>query len=376
MISAFSDIPSVDFQSYSEKQQAPIVDSQVNVTKSVSSLPIRHSTASVVLRNPTSIFLDESRWPSRVSKLSWVIPRDFKPVKQDLESAVPQRVSRADSESNRPLTMAYVQVTPVGSRPSTNMSLSSHYTMKGTSTTLYRIVRPDVNWTDLGSPVYGLNGIERGKHFRQNNSLGELFRQQNELDKSIAALGILSSQSTGTQDPNSATSAFLQPNESGDSGPLSPNSLQRKHESDSNRSDFSLSNFPEPPPAIMDDARASVVFAGRTSHRRPPPMKQGIGLLSGSDGDPLFPVSRTEVGEAISSSLGRQHDITSVIGGQLGWPILLASWLTIGFHTLGVTVPKTVPVASVVPHISQSGDDGPSDAAMRQDNGPLLLRPF
>ena len=105
------------------------------------------------------------------------------------------------------------------------------------------------------SPVFGLNGIvrpsagESGLRSQgsvtiadpnRSSNISDLFRKQEELDNSIAVLKLLES-STGSR--NSGL-------------PNSPSSSKRSGEPSATRSDFSLSNFPDPPWAgspVSDD---------------------------------------------------------------------------------------------------------------------------
>lgn len=103
------------------------------------------------------------------------------------------------------------------------------------------------------SPIYGLNGITKGvnsiRHTPASSrstveSITELLRKQKELDNSIIGLRILSpeSESSGSSSaPSSAGGA-----KDGD------HSMLAVPEPSATRSDFSLSNFPEPP--VMFDS--------------------------------------------------------------------------------------------------------------------------
>ncbi|KAH9486794.1 hypothetical protein JR316_0000859 [Psilocybe cubensis] len=81
------------------------------------------------------------------------------------------------------------------------------------------------------------------------SSIDEIFRQQNELDKSIAALRLLSMQGLSVQSQLSIPGPTTTTTKSFVRSRSTLNSS--KTESISNRSDFSLSIFPEPPPTIQ-----------------------------------------------------------------------------------------------------------------------------
>ena len=209
------------------------------------------------------------------------------------------------------------------------------------------------------SPVYGLDGIVlRNNQGRQTpNSVArtrssamsftELLRQQTELDDSIAALRLLSPQQESGQEVRMQFN-LQQPAPA--SSPM-PKDLNRSNStvtlpSSSRRSDFSLSNFPEPPmtftatangiPSPMstskqsfdtDDERRSkltIKADGATSLPLPkmpilsdyPSTPQSLpnspGRNSSDTGNMSGNVSRMKV-----DSAGTQYDVTSFIGSAL-----------------------------------------------------------
>lgn len=124
-------------------------------------------------------------------------------------------------------------------------SIGSYYAVADRSSPEFQV---DDFSRNTDSPIYGLNGIiqeatrgqsDPGSVARTRSSalsFNELLRQQTELDKSIAALKLLSPQ----QDTNTQYSRRNSRSRSASSGITLglPSSL---------KSDFSLSNFPEPP---------------------------------------------------------------------------------------------------------------------------------
>jgi hypothetical protein len=205
------------------------------------------------------------------------------------------------------------------------------------------------------SPIYGLSGIIRrtsqGRqtpnsiaHTRSSTvSFTELLRQQTELDNSIAALRLLSEHAPGQDStvPPDLTAAVTNPDSSKD--------LNRSNSSvglppSSGRSDFSLSNFPEPPLTLTSAVNGlpsptSTVRArsDRNEERRllssngvtdlpvpkmpvvlddypttPQSLLDSPGRNSGEDITMSGNMSRMKV-----NSAGTQYDVTSFIGSAL-----------------------------------------------------------
>ncbi|KAF8215942.1 hypothetical protein K438DRAFT_1954621 [Mycena galopus ATCC 62051] len=189
-------------------------------------------------------------------------------------------------------------------RPFTGVSFASYYGMASNSRlTMPNISPDDVRNTD--SPVYGLNGIVApgpaepespilSRRPPSLNSFDELLRQQTELDKSIAALRLFSP-TTADQRTTSVSSG----------------------KSTSNRSEFSLSIFPDPPPVDRSSVLPETLPLGRA--RKPafplsrarrqsqvPHSAVSISGMMGDDGDLSTPMR--------FDSQATQYDVTSFIG--------------------------------------------------------------
>ncbi|KIY45426.1 hypothetical protein FISHEDRAFT_76607 [Fistulina hepatica ATCC 64428] len=158
-----------------------------------------------------------------------------------------------------------------GGRPVTDISLGSYYGVAATSTRSSLI--PDFpglprlkSHTD--SPVYGLDGIRRtslrfssqlstsSMSRNSETSLDELLRQQNELDKTIAALKLLTPRASNATSLNNVSDTQTDDFESSMRPSLPPLRASITSRSTSTRSMFSLSNFPEPP--IAESTTVSV----------------------------------------------------------------------------------------------------------------------
>lgn len=106
-------------------------------------------------------------------------------------------------------------------------------------------------------------------------SLDEILRQQTELDNSIAALRLLSSESMSGDDHNSLA---ISPTRHTSSSYRRGSSLSRinpsqKSETASPLSNFSLSIFPDPPAAELDDTTNKPSSRFRMQEARPPAMR-------------------------------------------------------------------------------------------------------
>ncbi|KAG5648106.1 hypothetical protein DXG03_007141 [Asterophora parasitica] len=218
----------------------------------------------------------------------------------------------------------------------TGISISSYYGMERFSNTQYMPPPPGVVARDTDSPVYGLNGIMariqgQGKLSRPHRSISfsDLLRQQTELDKSIAALRLFSSDDATSaliipSPPPTASlslSSYVRygPKQSKDDSTGSY--FGRKPDSASNRSDFSLSIFPEPP-AVENELPAStklerLVGRAQTLRRERTESSQMIPINVTGDDGPLLPASPTQFeGSLRLESAGTQYDATSFIGGE------------------------------------------------------------
>lgn len=231
-------------------------------------------------------------------------------------------------------------------RPFTATSISSYYGMARDSNTPFPMpLSTFARGTD--SPVYGLNGIINQTRAtdtppsRPNSNAGsfdELLRQQTELDKSIAALRLFS-----TGDP----STLLVPSEAQASVPevspaeseISPSKdrstsvstlsyLGRKPDSASNRSEFSLSIFPEPPAVDASSLAPANEYDRFPKRSRAPRIDVATSNLppieipdQETSSLPVSP-SHFEQNERFNSA-GTQYDVTSFIGGKFRQPSTL-----------------------------------------------------
>ena len=184
------------------------------------------------------------------------------------------------------------------------------------------------------SPVFGLYGIVRSPGGRskmdspqgsvtvadpdQSSDISDLFRKQEELDKTIAALKLLD--------------ADL---------PNSPSSSKQSREPSTARSDFSLSNFPNPPwvdPQDSDNLSTPRLSFGSTRTARPSHSKLPSVSVNNVPFDlipPRMPASMMEHNRTLSvpisetaesempvsartrfDSQGTQYDVTSFIGSM------------------------------------------------------------
>ncbi|KAJ7751225.1 hypothetical protein DFH07DRAFT_826584 [Mycena maculata] len=233
--------------------------------------------------------------------------------------------------------------TPSTARPFTGVSFASYYGMA----TNARLTMPSINAGDdntrnTESPVYGLNGIiartgpappespilsrrppspppaSLSAQRDSANSFDELLRQQTELDKSIAALRLFS--------PTTTVMSLPPPPEPEDksSGDISGRTLSMSSgKSASNRSEFSLSIFPDPPaverssvfPESLPIVRARDPPFGTGRSRRQSRIPRSAisndpeGLsASGSPVNARFESSGTQY------DVSSQYDVTSFIG--------------------------------------------------------------
>ncbi|KAG5654773.1 hypothetical protein H0H81_003781 [Sphagnurus paluster] len=196
------------------------------------------------------------------------------------------------------------------------------------------------------TPVYGLDGIlertreqvQESRRTYSNTSFEELLRQQTELDKSIAALRLFSTSTesfpntgvtSNTDVPTPPPIPTYIPLRGGSSFKGRSNSastasyLGRKPDSASNRSDFSLSIFPEPPVVVSEDFPVSsrlerLVGRARTRREAPNTLTSDMVPIRVRDEEtPSLPVSPTlyEGTRRLDSNIGAHYDVTSFIGG-------------------------------------------------------------
>jgi hypothetical protein len=295
----------------------------------------KNSTATTPINDPqpNAGADSESRWTATTAnQKSMGDNSDAKNSSNNESDPRPPRMPRFDS-------MAY----SIGSYYSDGPGKSALNTPSATATT-----------RQAESPVYGLSGIvlraNQGRETPASTartrsstvSFTELLRQQTELDKSIAALRLLS--------PNE----FKRDSSDLADGPVSAGGAKELNRSNSSvgipssmRSEFSLSNFPSPPLTFTATANgipsptSTVRAPFDTSEKRrsrfisksdgvtglplprmpvlndypstPQSMPDSPGRNSGDDaGDMSGNVSRMKV-----DSAGTQYDVTSFIGSAL-----------------------------------------------------------
>lgn len=298
-----------------------------------------------------------SQGKSRASNISWILPRrslignEHELLGRDNESLREEAVIVVDSNKVRedddpvgtiPMAMSPAMLQPQppslnsasmsaskqrsGDRPFTAVSLS-YYTMDRSSGEYNTSRSLNSNSFNLPkeselNPKPRIPDSDRPSIVQSPQgsitSIDELFRQQTELDKSIAALRLFSMQTDFprivAEPSNSAVSAVATRSRS----TLTSN----KTESLSNRSDFSLSVFPAPPIVPVDEVatkypnesarqndgqKASSVKKGRK--------EQGKGSDLASFASAVPPSSSKDDRDSKFDSAVTQFDVTSFIGG-------------------------------------------------------------
>ena len=230
------------------------------------------------------------------------------------------------------------------------LSNSSYYFSQGTVPSQ----RPELNEPRTDSPVYGLNGIVRGippsqeRKLRRVSSLPSvaaasdngtvsslefLLQQQTELDKSIAALKLLSPRSSlATQKPAippSPVTSLATPRPYV-SRKTTDSTLSRAESSFSGKSELSLRDFPEPPnknAATEIAPGARFAFAGVAGVQRRRSDSFPLGIPSTTLSELLTPTGISNAQQQSHERLGShgtQYDVTSFIGGSY-FPILRPS---------------------------------------------------
>jgi len=287
---------------------------QDDAERGISPAPQETSTATDSPRD-----LDSRVAELKESQAQPVIALETKPWirrSADLGStALPATTTTADGRAVGPPT-----------RPSTTFSIASYYDASRVPS-LVPMPR------EVSSPVYGLNGIVDQSQYRNSvqglarppsnaNSFDELLRQQTELDRSIAALRLFSPQPAGTA--FSPLGSTLKKSPSGRTISSTPTSGGNKPDSASARSEFSLSNFPDPPLGDVNSLFPSTT--GRlVSLREKARTKQKddvpVGLVPikiPNEDTPSLPgsPSQTETSTRRFDSAGTQYDVTSFIGGE------------------------------------------------------------
>ncbi len=143
-------------------------------------------------------------------------------------------------------------------------------------------------------------------------SFDELMRQQNELDKSIANLGLLSIDTSGIYPPEVASASESSPfgGNTVASAKSRPQSTLRT-DSLSQHSEFSLSIFPLPPPPPPESNKRSSVFLFR---KLPQPPLHPPSQVPPSPSIRESPFQKS-ASERLTSA-GTQYDVTSFIYGK------------------------------------------------------------
>jgi len=209
-------------------------------------------------------------------------------------------------------------------RPETGGSFASYYAMQTDPRMSYvPFARNDLR-QGSDSPVYGLDGImNRTPKIRDPSpllrppstysrpvtldSFDELLRQQTELDKSIAALRLFSPQTSTFPTPAIPEPVTFSKTSATERQSMSTNS--RKGDSVSNRSEFSLSIFPDPP--------ARETFPASPLLGRQPTEVASSRFLSSKfpeDANAQPSTSRRPPARFESATSGTQYDVTSFIG--------------------------------------------------------------
>ncbi|KAF7307176.1 hypothetical protein MIND_00511200 [Mycena indigotica] len=245
-----------------------------------------------------------------------------------------------------PATTLEVATPSSGTRPYTGVSFASYYGMATTSQLTMPTIVPGLDsrsTSTTDSPVYGLDGIipkssaapqpaapesptlsvgtkapsprltssplsMSDQARNSGNSLDEILRQQTELDKSIAALRLISS-------PTSPDSIFQPPPEPIESSERAKFTRSISVSSGkSNRSEFSLSIFPEPPPAAAALPESLIAGGGVRARRQSlVPISAAMSDLL-TDGEGISTPGTPTPAHGRFNSAGTQYDVTSFIG--------------------------------------------------------------
>ncbi|KAA1468174.1 hypothetical protein DENSPDRAFT_814242 [Dentipellis sp. KUC8613] len=179
------------------------------------------------------------------------------------------------------------------------------------------------------SPIYGLNGTLRGGRYSpytanpptnfdipstRSSGLENLFREQSEIEKSIAALRLLAS---SPADPRSSQ-AISVASERGVDPEFMTVPPRSGPESASVRSEFSLSSFPQPPEARRSSRSKSMLSVELLPPRMPAAMTtiaemQSLPSSARNSEDTL----QLNIGQGGRfESAGTQFDVTSFIEGK------------------------------------------------------------
>jgi hypothetical protein len=171
-------------------------------------------------------------------------------------------------------------------------------------------IRPTIHDTAPNSPQVG--ETPQARPISAADSFEDLLRQQKELDKSIAALRLFSPRSSLTSLPTPSLS--IVPSLPSVRNAQEDSQSSQKHSSTSARSEFSLSNFPEPPGIHETEVATSPIISTRSQLRAQRKSRLHGGSLTSqiasSIDDILPPFARSNQFD----SGGTQYDVTSFIG--------------------------------------------------------------
>ncbi|KAG6836805.1 hypothetical protein H0H93_002827, partial [Arthromyces matolae] len=292
-------------------------------------------TGSGVIPMYRSNRIDFVREPRRTSRVTWLMTaRDWR---GSVESATSQDASPfiAATPTSSNLAPSYHTALRLPNRPRPNVEQDKHLTLGSAASisSYYRMDQRSIGVTvppssdspmeNLDLHVDGANVIsgdlKECQHRPQSSlSFSELLRQQSELDKSIAALALYTSDDSSASEPI-GQDPYLRKNPKSWMMRVSTGSYigQRKIDSDSNRSDFSLSGFPEPPKdeSTVPNSIKLEQLVGRARRLRLEPIAPRRLQAESMERESL-PVSPGEFGGVSRmDSKGTQYDVTSFIGG-------------------------------------------------------------
>ncbi|KAF9452639.1 hypothetical protein P691DRAFT_803760 [Macrolepiota fuliginosa MF-IS2] len=263
-----------------------------------------------------------TRTMSKSSRKSPVTPTPpKKPRRPDLRFDIimppPHSAENSDSPEEPPTTgisLTYYTMNVEG-RDVPNVPIIQDPSISPTKSSIYQSVRPgDVGGTSKTSFI--IQPLSRA--IPSVNSFDELMRQQNELDKSIANLRLLSVDTSSIKPP--AKSAPTLPGSSlAEDSPASAKSRPQstlRTDSLSQHSEFSLSIFPVPP-SRPESVTAERRFSKPMALRKPPQIP--VSSLNQAPSTSPIPESPSQTGgTARLTSAGTQYDVTSFIGDLTG----------------------------------------------------------
>ncbi|KAJ7017482.1 hypothetical protein C8F04DRAFT_1155834 [Mycena alexandri] len=237
---------------------------------------------------------------------SLVLPRRLRACRCSRRSGLLLALNAIEPQELIPPTPNTLEVpsTPSTMRPFTGVSFASYYGMASSSRLTMPSVTPGEEPRNTESPIYGLNGIltsapavpESPTISRRPPSQSTL--SQTELDKSIAALRLFS--------PTTTVTMPVPPEPEPDSE-FKLSDRTQSMSSGTNRSEFSLSIFPDPPP--VEPLPETILPSG--GRARDPPFPGGRRRQSRI---PRSAVSNMDNPDQVRESEGTQYDVTSFIG--------------------------------------------------------------